>query len=329
MTTIQTNQADAAKALASCVGGDTLQLIGDFQGWRPGKRTFADKRLIVDASQAVLYGLYGGTLDGVEWHGGTIRCGTTYKLGFRMDNAKNFFLGGVTLDDVTLAGNGVQFLGGSNIEIDGVSGSGFLDAIVLARIDTFLIQNFDLSGMAADGVDLYNVANGTCQDGKVHDNNHISAKHPDAVQLANGAGYTQTANVTVQRVAVNSVNMQGITAFNHPEKTPPDQRYQNIIFRDLDITVGMPQACALYGCDGGLIENVNIQTQPGAPFRASLNVGDCTGIERYGNTVAAGAGKPGYSDPPRPAPPPPPFDAKAVIAGIRSGLDALEAGLGI
>jgi len=313
MSIIQATQAEIAAIWPTLNAGDTLQLSGEFVDWRPGKRTF-DKRLVVDASQAVVRGLYGGTLNGVDWHGGIIKAGDARTIGFRIDHADNFSISGVTLDDDKLTGNGLQFYMGSNVVIDGVTGKGFLDAIVLARIDGFAVRNFDLSGMAADCVDLYNVANGVCEDGKVGDRNPASAKHPDAVQLANlgNDGYLCTENVTVQRIAVNAPNMQGVTAFYHSDITVPNQRYKNITFRDLDIEVGYPQACALYGCDGGLVENVSVRTSAGATYMAMIHVGDgCTNVERYNNTAESYAGKPAVSDPPRSAP----IRAPAAILG--------------
>jgi hypothetical protein len=145
-------------------------------------------------------------------------------------------------------------------------------ALMIDRSTDVVVKGGTITGMGVDGIDIAAaqrvlVDGVTCQDFKP-----IKDAHPDCVQLWSKQQYPATADVTVQNV-VSSGDMQGVTAFNHPDQGDPG--FDRIRFINNRVDGSYPQGVALYDARDSVVTGNRTTTIPGSRFKTTINVIRC------------------------------------------------------
>lgn len=319
---IQAHSSEIGKVWPTLNDGDSLQLLGRFDGWRPTAKAFSPtKRLAVDCSQAILSNCYAGStarLVGIDWHDMHIEGGPLTSRGLRIDAGSDMSFQTVHSDGKGVVGVGLWLAGLMNVEVLGLTSVGFLRAITFGNCQGVKLAGHDLSGFGTDGFDLTNCQDVLVDDGFIHDSANVTGSHPDAGQIVSQPGLPRCARITIQNQRVHGT-MQGFNLFNNVGSGQLGG--EDITIRDGEIAITYTWAVCLQDVDRGLIENMKISTLPGAPAQAIIGVeyhdpSAVNSVQRYGNTIAAYGSKPAIIDPARPAPPAP-------VPVVRSPADVL------
>jgi hypothetical protein len=104
------------------------------------------------------------------------------------------------------------------------------------------------------------------------------------------------ADVIIRRNRIEG-DTQGIGLHNHVRDGVDDGGFDRILIEDNIINVSRTNAIDLANGRESIIRNNKVTTLPGAKGRASIHAREGS-VTMCGNSVAAGAGKPGAKDPP-------------------------------
>lgn len=273
-----------ASVLKTAVSGDTVTLTGEFKAISvQGK-----EGVILDARAAKVGSLLLKACHGVSVIGGTFRPAPSAWLGGIYAQGCD----GVSLEAPKVLGDGTS-PGITCRNSRGLSLAG--GYIQQARVGINILESQDVHvtdtgvyGSAIDGMDI-----AASQDVLVELNCFAGGlladlHHPDAIQMWSIADKPQTARVTIRKNAFHGYS-QGSSMFNHYELTG-DQ----IVIEDNWYALGYPQAIALNSVTASAVRRNHVHTLAGAKWRASINIPP--EVERAGNVVEPGAGKPGLVD---------------------------------
>ncbi|MEI6419570.1 MAG: right-handed parallel beta-helix repeat-containing protein [Sphingomonadales bacterium] len=147
-------------------------------------------------------------------------------------------------------------------------------AMVIDRSTNVTVKGGTITGMTIDGINIAASQNVLIDGVTCQDFQPLEGTHPDCVQLWSRKELPITADVTVQNV-VSRGNMQGVTAFNHPERGDPG--FDRIHFLNNKVEGAYPQGVALYDARNSVVTGNRTTTIPGSRFKTSVNVVRCTG----------------------------------------------------
>lgn len=278
--------ATLADALTSAQPGDTLTLSGDFPAMRPK----IPEGVTLDCRAATITGEWypRGPLRRVRIEGGRW-------AGLRTDGVERLEINGARFKGAG-TGYGLFVNGGSEVHVWGSHLSGYRTGIVLDAVAGFAIQDSRFTAMTSDGITLGRSRKGVVSRNRFWGFTPAEGAHPDGVQLFSRPTLPPTADVVVEDNVMVGM-MQGIGCFNHVRGGVDDGGFDRLTIRRNLILGGYPHGIAVYSGRDLVVEDNHVSTWPGAKFRASINLVDCAGVIRRGNTVAAGAGKPSADDP--------------------------------
>ena len=86
--------------------------------------------------------------------------------------------------------------------------------------------------------------------------------------------------------------------FNHTRDGVNDGGFDRILIENNEFNVAFPNGIGLTDGRASIIRNNRVETYPGAQFRAGIAIRGDGDVQRCGNVVKAGAGKPGETDRP-------------------------------
>lgn len=203
-------------------------------------------------------------------------------------------------------GSGLLFVRCRDVRVIDCDFEGFGRGVVFSMCTGFTVVANRFRALKIDGVNIAQSWRGVVADNDFTDPDTGEA-HPDAVQLWSRPTMRladksivpapPTSDIVIARNRVRGMLTQGVTAFNHIRDGVDDGGFDRITITANEIAVGMPQALAIYAGRDCIVTDNRVSTLDGSDWRASINLKGCTGLLRRGNTVAAGAGKPGADDP--------------------------------
>jgi hypothetical protein len=302
------------QVFAKARSGDILVLApGDYAPARIAGRRFAPA-LTLDAGKARITGLELRNVEGLVIRGGEFRTRAPTKhprtgvdvfgSALRMDDVRDISVlqariqgpGGDRDGTPFGDGYGVLVLGAAKITVDDGVFSGFKSGVVLARVEGFHLARNRFTHMRSDGIQVAESRRGliegnTCGETRIRDQ-----EHPDCIQLWSRPTSPPTADVVIRGNRAQG-KMQGIGLFNHVRNGVDDGGFDRITIEDNVLTVSYPHAVALTAGRDSIVRNNKVATLADARWRASINIVGGERVSRCGNVVAAGAGRPGVTDP--------------------------------
>ena len=307
--------ASLASVLQAARDGDVIVLSkGVYKSVRIAGRTFR-KPLVLDARAATIEGFLARDVAGLEIRGGNFRLSpstvnpkngkTNAGIGLRFAQARNIKIGDISVIGPGAPpgakvgpfgdGLGIQINRGEGIEIARSQFVGLRTGIGVARISDFRFLNNRFAALRADGINAGEVRKGLIEGNECRDTRVSGPEHADCIQLYSRPSSPPTADVVIRKNRARG-HMQGIGIFNHVNKGVNDGGYDRILIEDNDIEVLFPNGIALMDSRDSIIRNNRVRTADGAKHRTDIRFrGE---PKRCGNTVAAGAGRPGVVDPP-------------------------------
>jgi len=147
--------------------------------------------------------------------------------------------------------------------------------------------------MRADGMDIALSREGVIEGNHCWGTVIRTDEHPDCIQMWSRPNAAPTSDMLIRKNRAEG-DTQGISLFNHVRNGVDDGGFDRIVIEDNDVQVSASQAIAIYDGRASIVRNNHVRTLPRARYRASINLrGE---VERCGNTVEGGAGKPGVFD---------------------------------
>lgn len=288
MTDRSATPATLAAVLPLLKPGDSLQLTGVFPALRP--RPGVLDGVTIDARGARMAGVfYPGRCAGLTVVGGSW-------LGMRFDGATELRVAVARFEGPDAPdGYGLFVNGGTEIRVEDCAFHSYRTGLVLNRVEGFSVARSGFARMRSDGITIGESRRGVVARCLFHGTRITGEEHPDAVQLYSRPTSAPTADIIIEGNTVIG-ETQGFSGFNHVRDGVNDGGFDRIRILDNDLTVGFPHAIALVEARDSEVRGNRVSTYPTAGWRASINLTNCTRTIRAGNTVAAGAGKPGVTD---------------------------------
>jgi hypothetical protein len=303
--------------LAAAKPGDTIRLgPGTYEGLSLVGRQFSPA-ITIEAAGARVVAMKLKAVDGVTIRGGTFQLGPPikhprsgepfYGAAIRMDKVSNIrvldgrFLGPSAVEDGERLefgdGFGVRTIGGSKIEVLNGRFAGFKTGVAMTRIEGFRIAGNTFSGMRGDGASVSLSHHGVFENNSCDSTRVRDGEHPDCIQMWSRPTAPPVSDIMIRRNRIEG-STQGIGFHNHVRNGVDDGGFDRIVIEDNVIDVSRANAIRLSNARDSVVRNNKVTTQPGARFRASINVVGGSSVKVCGNTVGAGAGKPGVKDDP-------------------------------
>lgn len=307
--------ADLRQAMKDARAGDTLVLVGEFDPihWRAKDLLgFTGEPVTFDMAKAIVTGWQFTEIKGLTFLGGTIKASPgekagvpVYGHGVRLNKCRDIIFKGVTgigparfeEGEAAAFGDGIaiRVLEGENVQIADSVLQGFKTGVSLGNVRQFEVARLNISDMRSDGIQAAQSWFGEIAQNVIHSSRKRSTEHPDGVQLWSRPDAPPTSDIVIRdNVIVGKT--QGICGFNHIRAGVDDGGFDRLTIVRNRIVVDHAQALAIYSGRDIVVADNDIQTLQGATSRASLNLNNCTGVSRSGNTVGAGAGKKADND---------------------------------
>ncbi len=288
MTTYDATIADVNAKFALLANGDTLNLHGDINGWRPNKVFPAGPAVTINAADAHMSDFYARAMGNVIFTGGRWSAGLTFKVGLRVDTATDCQFNNLTFDgNDLLKSYGLFIRAGTNLSVDTCSVTGGLrSGFVFQDTVGLTVTDVILRGLGSDCIDLYGVQNAVIDGVDVRDMTPSLGAHPDCIQFASLVGHLKCKNIQIRNVVAVGTT-QGINGFNHGDQGQPG--FEDILVEDCILQLGYPHGIHFNNCDGLIIRNNTLSTYPGSGWPCAITISDVdlnTDYVRSGNYVA-------------------------------------------
>ncbi len=313
--TLTATPANVGDVIGRARSGDTVVLAAGDYPVHAFRRHRYDPPLVIDAHAATITGWLITGSKGITIHGGTFMPpapgvnpktgGPAWTPALRLDNIEAFEISGArfvgpghpdTGSGMVYGESYGLFVNvGANVNLLDSTFTGFKSSAVLQQVTGFHVANITFTYMRSDGLDVALSRNGIIEGLDCHDTLIRNDEHPDCVQLWSRPARPPSSDIVIRKNKVVG-NTQGITMFNHVRDGVDDGGFDRITVEDIDVTVGYPHGIAMGSARNSILRNNHVRTLPGAKWRASINVGTSE-LQRCGNTVEAGAGKPAITDP--------------------------------
>lgn len=317
MATFDVLPAEVLRALKDARSGDVLKLRGEFPSMHVRKRDLPqsfDVPVTLDLTQASVTGWQFSEIDGLRFVGGlvqpvasaVVKGVQTYSHGLRFNNCKRITSiglrgrGPAAFEEGKpfVYGDGIAFwvLGGEDVEAIDFDLRGFKNGVSIGKTRRFEIAGGACSDMRSDGIQLAQCWQGRVTRNVVHASRKRDTEHPDGIQMWSRPDAPPTSDIEISENVIVG-RTQGITGFNHIRDGVDDGGFDRLVIRENQIAVEYVHALTIDSGRGLIVTDNVIRTLPGAVSRASLNLKDCTDVNRSGNLVSSGAGKPADNDP--------------------------------
>ncbi len=160
----------------------------------------------------------------------------------------------------------------------GFSGTIFADAVrgmTIAQSSDVTVDRATLTRLKTDGIDIalsrrITVTNSTCTDFAPR-----PGDHPDCIQMWSRPDAPPTSDIVIRGNTATG-EMQGFSGFNHVRNGVDDGGFDRITIENNTVHGTYPHGVALVaGRDSRIVGN-KTRTLPGARWRVSVNVKECT-----------------------------------------------------
>lgn len=277
------NSTNFNTVMAKVVGGDTVQLTGQFSGVTRLTNTKFASLVTIDASAAtfanslLLTGV--SNVNVVGGHFGSATALTSYNKAVAVTGGTNVSF---TNPNVVgfYTGQGIAFTGTTNASVTGATLSKLQAGIVLGGVTNGSITNSRSVNSVSDGFDIVDsnhvsISNNTCSG-----TTPTVGAHPDCVQMFSSAKAAPLSHITIQNNYASG-DTQGFDNFG----SVAGDSFISIVDNRVD---GLfPQGIACYSCVDSTITGNTLTSLPGAPYLVNLNVLNGTNNTVSGNSIGA------------------------------------------
>jgi hypothetical protein len=312
---LRATPATLDELLSRAKGGETIVLTaGEFQDVKVEGRHY-DPAVTLDARAATLTAWQLKDVSGLHFRGGRYRPGppiTNPKTGeplyggaFQLKDVQDIevtdavFQGPGQADAKTSGvygdGYGLVVTRGSKVVFAQNTYSGFKVGVVISQTDGFRVADSEFTAMRSDGMDIANSHNGLVEGNHCSGTVVRSKEHPDCIQMWSRPPGPPTSDIVIRKNRVEG-ETQGISLFNHVRDGVDDGGFDRIRIEDNDVRIAATQGIAIVAGRGSILRNNHVKTEPDEGYRASINIKDGD-VQRCGNVVEPGGGKPGVVDP--------------------------------
>ncbi len=231
--------------LRAARSGDTITLREGRYGAVSVIRRKFDRRVRVDARNAVFTGITMRSVMGMEWLGGTIVGPRLQTFGISIADSRDILVSGMRITGPRV---GVAMARSTDIDVIGNS----FDGVRSDGVNIAMSQRVRITGNAC--INFKPIRAIYSSDGRLL----VDGDHSDCIQGWSRRGFRPTSDITITDNAAEG-EMQGISFFD-----PGQGGYDRITIRNNDLNLSYWNGIVIYEGRNSLITGNHVRTIPGA-----------------------------------------------------------------